>query len=101
MWITAMTATTATTSSTLRRKIVMKPATTLRMPSGSWPRWLTAAGLLLALALSGCGGSGPAGAAGSSGTNTETGITTGTTLTAVDNAPGIVLTITGVAGQTG
>jgi len=73
------------------------------MPSGTWPRYLAAASLLLALALAvaGCGSSGPAGAAGSDGTSVDTGITTGTTLTAADNAPGVVLAVTSVTGQTG
>lgn len=79
----------------------MKPANSLRMPSGSWPRWLTAAGALLALGLGGCGSDGGTGPAGSSGTNTNTGITSGTTLTAVDNAPGVVIAVTSVTGQTG
>ena len=79
----------------------MKPANSLRMPSGSWPRWLTAAGVLLALGLSGCGSDGSSGPAGSSGTNTDSGITSSTTLTAVDNAPGVVIAVTSVTGQTG
>jgi OmcA/MtrC family decaheme c-type cytochrome len=79
----------------------MKPAPTLRMPSGSWPRRLAAAGLLLALGLAACGKSGPAGSAGTDGVNTDSGITTGTTLTAADNSPGVVLNIVSVTGGTG
>lgn len=79
----------------------MKPANSLRMPSGSWPLWLAAAGVLFALGLGGCGSDGGSGPAGSSGTNTDTGITSGTTLTAVDNAPGVVIAVTSVTGQTG
>lgn len=77
----------------------MKPATTLRMPS--WHRCITAAGLLLGLALAGCGGSGPAGAAGSSGTNVDSGITSNPNLTIANNAPGVVLAVTQVKGATG
>ncbi len=77
----------------------MKPTSLLGLTSAS--RWLAVAGMTVALALSGCGKTGPAGAAGASGTTTQNGITTGTTLTAADNSPGVVVAITSVTGQTG
>lgn len=77
----------------------MTSASTRRTPS--WPWYLAAGVLVVGLGLAACGKTGPAGAAGSSGTNTDEGITSGTTLTLADDAPGIVLAVTAVGGQTG
>ena len=82
----------------------MKSVPSFLMPSGSWPRRFTATGLLVVLALAGCGKNGADGTAGSSGPAgpvSETGVTSGRTLTAADNAPGVVLAVTSVTGQTG
>lgn len=89
---------------TLRTSVMHPDADPLfHAPSRSWPRLLSVISLAATLALSGCGSSGKDGAAGSDApvNNTETGTTSNPVIALTDSSPGVVLTITGVTGQSG